>query len=87
MPLPRQAVEILHAVRRLSGRFPYLFHSVRSTHKPMNANTMLPSSAALFSGMSPLGGKTKVKNPQSTCIEFGGVDLLVRFEERLEKLG
>ncbi|MDP5279940.1 integrase arm-type DNA-binding domain-containing protein [Sphingomonas sp. DG1-23] len=40
VPLVPQAVDVLRAVRRLSGRFPYLFHSVRSTHKPMSANTL-----------------------------------------------
>lgn len=39
-PLPPQAVEVLRAVRRLSGRFPYLFHSIRSTHQPMSGNTI-----------------------------------------------
>ncbi|WP_288935117.1 integrase arm-type DNA-binding domain-containing protein [uncultured Sphingomonas sp.] len=39
-PLPAQAVEVLRAVRRLSGRFPYLFHSIRSTHEPMSVNTI-----------------------------------------------
>jgi hypothetical protein len=39
-PLPAQAVEVLRAVRRLSGRFPYLFHSIRSTHQPMSVNTI-----------------------------------------------
>jgi hypothetical protein len=39
-PLPAQAVEVLRAVHRLSGRFPYLFHSVRSTHQPMSTNTI-----------------------------------------------
>lgn len=40
VPLVPQAVEILRAVHRLSGRFPYLFHSVRSTHQPMSNNTI-----------------------------------------------
>ncbi|MDQ0249224.1 integrase [Sphingomonas kyeonggiensis] len=40
VPLVPQAVDVLRAVHRLSGRFPYLFHSVRSTHQPMSANTI-----------------------------------------------
>lgn len=40
VPLPPEAVRVLHAVRRLTGRFPYLFHSNRSTHKPMSNNTI-----------------------------------------------
>ncbi len=40
VPLPPQAVEVLRAVRRLTGRFPYLFHSIRSTHKPMSENAI-----------------------------------------------
>lgn len=40
VPLPPQAVEVLHAVRRLSGRFDYLFTSVRSTRTPMSENTI-----------------------------------------------
>ncbi len=39
-PLPPQAVEVLRAVHRLTGRFPYLFHSTRSTHQPMSTNTI-----------------------------------------------
>lgn len=39
-PLPRQAVDVLRAVHRLTGRFPYLFHSNRSTHQPMSVNTI-----------------------------------------------
>ena len=40
VPLPRQAVDVLHAIRRLSGRIDYLFPSVRSTRAPMSANTI-----------------------------------------------
>jgi integrase len=40
VPLPRQAVELLHAIRRLSGRIDYLFPSIRSTRKPMSENTI-----------------------------------------------
>src|SRR2546426_9978081 len=54
---------------------------------PMNASAMLPSSMALFRDMSPLGGKTKVKNPHSACIKSGGLALTVHFEGRHEKLG
>jgi len=39
-PLPAQAVDLLHALHRLTGRFPYLFHSNRSTHSPMSNNTI-----------------------------------------------
>src|SRR5712692_9998395 len=48
---------------------------------PTNANAMLPSSVALLRDTSPLGGKTKVKNPQSECIESGGLDITVHHEE------
>jgi integrase len=40
VPLAPQAVAVLREVRRHSGRFPYLFYSVRSTHKPMSENTI-----------------------------------------------
>ena len=40
VPLPWQAVEVLHAVRRLTGRIEYLFPSIRSTRKPMSENTI-----------------------------------------------
>lgn len=40
IPLVPQAVEVLHAVRRLTGRIGYLFPSVRSTHRPMSENTI-----------------------------------------------
>lgn len=40
VPLSWQAVEVLHEARRLTGRFPYVFHSVRSTHQPMSENTL-----------------------------------------------
>lgn len=40
IPLPRQAVELLHAVRRLTGTIDYLFPSIRSTRQPMSENTI-----------------------------------------------
>lgn len=40
VPLAHQAVAVLHATRQLSGLFPYLFHSVRSTRQPMSENTL-----------------------------------------------
>ncbi len=40
VPLAPQAVAVLREVRRHSGRFPYLFYSVRSMHKPMSENTI-----------------------------------------------
>lgn len=40
VPLPPQAVEVLHATRRLTGRIDYLFPSIRSTHRPMSENTI-----------------------------------------------
>lgn len=40
IPLPPQAVEILHAVRRLTGRSAYLFTSIRSSRHPMSENTI-----------------------------------------------
>jgi integrase len=40
VPLSWQAVNVLHEARRLTGRFPYVFHSIRSTHQPMSENTL-----------------------------------------------
>ena len=40
VPLSKQAVEVLEAVRRLTGRIDLLFHSVRSTRVPMSLNTI-----------------------------------------------
>ena len=40
VPLSWQAVEVLHEARRLTGRFPYVFHSVRSPRQPMSENTL-----------------------------------------------
>jgi integrase len=40
VPLPPQAVDVLRAARRLTGRIALLFHSVRSTHTPMSINTI-----------------------------------------------
>jgi integrase len=40
VPLPPQAVEVLHAIRRLSGQIDYLFPSIRSTRRPMSENTI-----------------------------------------------
>lgn len=40
VPLSRQAVEVLEAVRRLTGRLNYLFPSIRSTRRPMSENTL-----------------------------------------------
>ena len=40
VPLPPQAVEALHAIRRLSGRIEYLFPSMRTTRKPMSENAI-----------------------------------------------
>ena len=39
-PLTAPAVEALRALHRLTGRFPYPFHSIRSTHEPMSKNTL-----------------------------------------------
>jgi hypothetical protein len=40
VPLVPAAVEVLHAIRQLSGRITYLFPSIRSTSKPMSNNTL-----------------------------------------------
>lgn len=40
VPLPSQAVDVLRAVRRLTGRLKLVFHSTRSTHMPMSENTI-----------------------------------------------
>jgi len=40
VPLAPQAVAVLREVHRHSGRFPYLFYSRVSTHKPMSENTI-----------------------------------------------
>ena len=40
VPLPQQAVDVLHATRRLTGRIRFLFPSIRSTHMPMSENTI-----------------------------------------------
>lgn len=40
VPLQPQAVEVLRAIRRLTGRTRYLFPSIRSTAKPMSENTI-----------------------------------------------
>ena len=40
VPLPRQAVELLHALRRLTGTIAYLFPSIRSTRMPMSENAI-----------------------------------------------
>jgi integrase len=40
VPLPPQAVEVLRAARRLSGRIDFLFPSIRSTRTPMSENTI-----------------------------------------------
>jgi integrase len=40
VPLAPAAVDVLRAVHRLTGRYPYVFHSVRSTHQPMSENTI-----------------------------------------------
>lgn len=40
IPLPPAAVDVARAARRLNGRFPYLFGSVRAPRKPMSENTL-----------------------------------------------
>lgn len=40
VPLPPHAVEVLHAVRRLTSRSVYLFTSIRSARHPMSENTI-----------------------------------------------
>lgn len=40
VPLPAQAVEVLHALRLLTGSIKYLFPSIRSTRHPMSENTI-----------------------------------------------
>jgi integrase len=40
VPLAPQAVEIITAVRRLTGRCPYVFPNARHAHKPMSENAI-----------------------------------------------
>ena len=40
VPLSWQAVATLRDIHRLTGTFPYVFHSIRSTHQPMSENTL-----------------------------------------------
>lgn len=40
VPLPRQAIELLDALRPLSGRFELLFPSERSAQRPISENTL-----------------------------------------------
>ncbi|MCU4162334.1 tyrosine-type recombinase/integrase, partial [Acidiphilium sp. AL] len=40
VPLARQAVEVIEAVRSLTGRLPFVFPNGRSGHKPMSENAM-----------------------------------------------
>jgi len=38
VPLPRQAVDVLNAIRPLTGRLQYIFPNARHTHRPMSEN-------------------------------------------------
>jgi integrase len=40
VPLPRQAVEVIEAVRTLSGKGPLVFPNTRHAHKPMSENAI-----------------------------------------------
>lgn len=40
VPLPQQAVDVLHAVRRLTGNGMMVFPSTWASHKPMSENTL-----------------------------------------------
>lgn len=40
VPLSRQAVEVLRALRRLTGRYPLCFPSERHVHRPISENTL-----------------------------------------------
>ena len=40
VPLPRQAVETIAALRRLSGRGPFVFPNTRSSRKPLSENAI-----------------------------------------------
>ncbi len=40
VPLSRQAVEVIEAVRLLTGRMPFLFPNGRNAHKPMSENAL-----------------------------------------------
>lgn len=40
VPLSRQAIETIEAVRLLTGRMPFLFPSARSAHEPMSENAL-----------------------------------------------
>jgi integrase len=40
VPMPRQAVEVLRAVRRLTGRIAFLFPNARSIYRPMSENAL-----------------------------------------------
>lgn len=40
VPLPRQAVDVIRALRTLTDRSPFVFPNARSLQRPMSANTM-----------------------------------------------
>lgn len=40
VPLPRQAVEVIEAIRPLTGHLPYLFPNERHAHRPMSENAV-----------------------------------------------
>lgn len=40
VPLPPQAVDVINAVRRLTGRSPFVFPNMRHSHKPMSENAI-----------------------------------------------
>ena len=40
VPLPRQAIEIIEALRPLTGRAPLLFPNMRGAHRPISDNTL-----------------------------------------------
>lgn len=40
VPLPRQALEVIEALRSLTGRCPYAFPNARHSHRPMSENAI-----------------------------------------------
>jgi integrase len=40
VPLPRQAVDVIRTIRKLTGRADYVFPNIRHSYKPMSANAI-----------------------------------------------
>jgi integrase len=68
VPLPRQAIEAIAALRQLSGDSPYVFPNVRGFHRPMSENALgyMLNRAGYFGRHVPHGWRSTFSTVMNT---------------------